>query len=112
MNQHEIKRLYFGVCIPIRFLLAYAAYAVPPRFLVWGVPFAVAAAIGWIILTLKPGIRTSGAFGETIWWQNTRPIHAALFLAFAAMVFYAPAQAYIPLLISPFVGMGYYFLFK
>ncbi len=64
--------LFFTVCIPTRFLVAFLG---PPR--------AIAAVVGgtWVGGLFNHGV---GFFGGRAWWANERWMHGVLWLAYAA----------------------------
>jgi hypothetical protein len=66
---------------------------------------AVLPAIGFMYIFIT-GIRKTGAevFGEKIWWNNLRPVHALLYLLFAYFAIHKNTQAWIFLLIDVIVG--------
>ena len=76
--------LYFGVCLSLRALIAYAFYrGAPARFLpIMGV-LAVMVAIGFMsiyVFEWRQGSVTETGKGCTVWWNDLRPIHAVLYL--------------------------------
>lgn len=83
-NLQKRLLLFLFVCIPTRLLFVYIAKNTPPSFLPLLGYLALLPAIGFAYLFLS-GTRTSGpeTFGEKIWWNNLRPIHALLYFAFA-----------------------------
>lgn len=99
MNKSTL--LFFLVCIPVRFLLAYLVKHNP----MYG-KYAIIPAIGFFsiyLMRLRPtGVET---FGKPIWWDNYRPIHGALYLLTAVYAFRANSHAYVPLLIDVLLGL-------
>ena len=89
MNDIQKRFALFLVgCIGVRSLFAYIAWATPVSYLPWLGAAALLPAIGflWIWAT---GARQTGpeVLGARIWWNALRPLHAALYLAFAAGAF-------------------------
>ncbi len=82
--QKRIALFLIG-CMGVRILIAYGAKVAPSWSLPWLGYLALVPAAGflWIWAT---GARQTGAevFGARIWWNALRPIHAAMYLAFAA----------------------------
>lgn len=76
--------LFLGGCIPLRIILAYIAYVSSAKILQYMGYIAILPAIGFIYIFLT-GARKTGAEtgGAPIWWNDIRPIHAGLYLAFA-----------------------------
>ena len=67
---------------------------------------ALLPAIGFIYIYLT-GSRQTGAevFGEKIWWNSLRPIHAILYLLFAYNAINGVKSAYQYLLIDVILGL-------
>ena len=80
--------LFLGGCIPSRLLFAYiskiSSLAVN-QFLAT-IAFIIATGFLYIYFTgsRKTGLETGG---ESIWWNNLRPIHALFYYLFAYMIF-------------------------
>lgn len=97
--------LFFGVCIPIRLAMVYAYQMekLPRR---WMIVAAVVCAIGLAYLYLadkrKTAFETGGA---PIWWNDSRPVYAAIFAAFAMMAYKNSPHAGMVLLLHPLFGL-------
>lgn len=68
--------LFLVLCIPSRLLLTYLTYKqLVPGLLLLGIGVSF-----WLIYLL--GLRKTGAetFGDTIWWDNLRPIHGTNYI--------------------------------
>ena len=76
--------LFLIGCIGVRSLIAYGAKVAPVWLLPWLGYVALLPAAGflWIWAT---GARQTGpeVFGGRIWWNALRPLHAAMYIAFA-----------------------------
>lgn len=76
--------LFLVGCLGTRALIAYGAKVAPAWLLPWLGYAALIPAAGflWIWAT---GSRQSGpeVFGGRIWWNALRPLHAAMYIAFA-----------------------------
>jgi len=90
--------LFFLGCIPVRILMAYLAYRFPNS--IFGL-MALIVAIVWLTATFP----THGLFQGIAWWKTLRPIHATLFLVYAAMTILLPQQAYIALGVDAIFGL-------
>ena len=107
MNAMQKRFLLFLIgCIGIRsilVLLAKNASAYNLKILGY---LALLPAIGFIYIYLT-GSRQTGAevFGEKIWWNSLRPIHAALYLLFAYNAINGVKSAYQYLLIDVILGL-------
>lgn len=96
--------LFILGCIPARVALAYVA----KTHTEWLRPLAaVALAIGLGFLFIYfTDARKSGAetFGQPIWWNDLRPLHGALYLAFATAAMAGRKDAWVILTIDVMVG--------
>jgi hypothetical protein len=85
MNNIQKRFMLFLLgCIPTRLFLVYLAKNIPVNDLpVLGYTLLLPA-IGFIYLFLS-GTRKSGpeTFGDKIWWNNLRPVHAIFYLLFS-----------------------------
>jgi hypothetical protein len=85
MLTNEQKRIFlflFG-CIGLRVAITYVAYKYQNLLPYMGI-IAILISFGFTIIYLG-GYRKTGAevFGDKIWWNDLRPIHALLYLLFA-----------------------------
>ena len=83
MNTAQKRMLLFLLgCIPMRLLFAYVSYRqiCMPYLAV----IALFISIGFMSIYLF-GLRPTGAetFGQPIWWNDLRPVHAVLYAVFA-----------------------------
>lgn len=104
------RALYLAVCLPVRLGIVLGAYLTLAG---WRLP--------WVLLGLGlsagfafqayDGRRTTGAFGQPVWWADLRWVHAILHGAFGmlALVGASPALACAPLLLDVGVSVGYAF---
>jgi hypothetical protein len=76
--------LFFIGCIGTRLLLVYIAKNIDITFLKYMGYLLLLPAFGFIYIYLT-GARQTGAevFGNKIWWNNLRPIHALFYLLFS-----------------------------
>jgi hypothetical protein len=89
MDENKLKRmlLFFFGCMGARFGIAWLAYAQR-----WLLPYmgavAVLIALSFIIIYVG-GYRKTGpeVFGDKIWWNNLRPVHAFMYASFAVLAF-------------------------
>ena len=81
--QKRVLLFLFG-CIPTRLALAYFAKIIPIDYLPLLGYVTLIIAIGFIYIYLTNS-RTSGpeTFGDKIWWNNLRPIHAIFYFIFS-----------------------------
>ena len=90
-----------------RFGLVYLAYALPTRYLPWmGIAAAVIAS-GFFLIYVngwrKTGMETGG---QRIWWNDLRPVHAALWFAFAVLALARQRKAWVVLLLDTLLGLA------
>lgn len=105
-NLQKRTILFLGLCIPMRFLIAFILYKLPLSYIFYSGFILLIPVIGWITIYLT-GIRKTGAetFGAPIWWDYMRPIHAGLYLACALMAINKRSNAYIPIVIDTILGL-------
>ena len=105
-NLQKRWAMFLGLCIPARFLLAYIARKLSPKYLkIMGVIFTIPI-IGWIYIYLTKSRQSGGeTLGAPIWWDHLRPIHAALYFTFVMMALRGERKSYIPLAIDPIIGL-------
>ena len=76
--------LFLVGCMGSRALLVYLAATVPLMWLKVMAVLAAVVALGFTAIYVG-GLRSTGpeTGGQPIWWDNLRPVHAALYAAFA-----------------------------
>lgn len=85
MNSMQARFLLFLIgCIGTRVAFAALAAYIPLSYLPYLGYLAIIPAIGFLYIFIT-GARATGAevFGERIWWNFLRPVHAAIYLGFA-----------------------------
>jgi hypothetical protein len=67
---------------------------------------ALLPAIAWIYIYFNNS-RSTGieVFGENIWWNNLRPIHAFLYILFSIMAFNKNTQSWKILFVDVLIGL-------
>ena len=104
--------LFLGICIPLRFVIAYVAKIISLKFLpLLGIPFLI---FGLVFMYLfLTNSRTTGAetMGDIIWWNDLRPLHAGLHLLFAVMAFKRNPQAWKVLIADASIGLIAFFAY-
>lgn len=112
MNQLQQRFLLFLIgCIGVRVLLVIVAKYVDTKYLQYLGYLALLPAIGFMYIYLT-GSRKTGAevFGETIWWNNLRPIHSILYFLFAYNAILGNKQSWIYLLVDVVLGFISFFV--
>lgn len=68
---------------------------------------ALLPVIGWIYIYVTNSRKTGPeVFGDEIWWNNIRPVHATLYLLFAVFAFMEKEYAWEFLLTDLIVGLS------
>jgi hypothetical protein len=104
--QKRFLLFLFG-CIPLRLLLVYIAKNASINILQIMGYLALIPAFGFIYIYYS-GSRPTGAevFGDKIWWNYLRPIHALFYIMFAlSAIYYKERTAYIWLLFDVILGL-------
>jgi len=112
MNNIQKRFLLFLCgCIVVRLIFVYLAKEISLKYLPLLGYLAILPAIGFTYIFLT-GSRKTGAevFGEKIWWNNLRPVHAILYFLFAYNAINHVKTAWVYLLIDVFIGL-FSFLF-
>jgi len=107
MNILTKRMLLFLIgCMGTRFLFVYISKNISIDYLPYLGYLALLPAIGFIYIYLT-GSRETGAevFGEKIWWNNLRPIHAVLYLIFAYSAITKNKNAWTWLLLDVLLGL-------
>jgi hypothetical protein len=107
MNTMQKRFLLFLIgCIGVRSIFVLVAKNASTYYLPILGYLALLPAIGFIYIYLT-GSRPVGAevFGEKIWWNNLRPIHATLYFLFAYNAINGNRMAYQYLLIDVVFGL-------
>ena len=107
MNDMQKRFLLFLIgCIGVRSILVLLAKNTSVYVLKILGYLALLPAIGFIYIYLT-GSRQTGAevFGEKIWWNNLRPIHAILYLLYAYNAINGVKSAWIYLFIDVVIGL-------
>jgi hypothetical protein len=107
MNKLQQLFLYFLVgCIGVRLLLVYIAKTVNNKYLPYLGYVALLPVAGFMYIHLFNGRKSNkGAFGEDIWWQNLRPVHALFYFLFAISAIMRKNFAWIFLMIDVTIGL-------
>jgi hypothetical protein len=107
MNSIQKRFLLFLIgCIGVRSLFVIIAKSVSITYLKYLGYLALLPAIGFMYIYLT-GSRKTGAetFGETIWWNNVRPVHSILYFLFAYNAIIGNRQSWIYLLVDVLIGL-------
>lgn len=109
--QKRFLLFLFG-CIGLRALFVVIAKNIDIKFLPYLGYLALLPIIGFIYIfatdSRKTGMET---FGEKIWWNNLRPLHAVLYGLFAYNAIIGNRNAWIYLLIDVVFGLFSFLIF-
>jgi hypothetical protein len=99
----------FGLCLLVRLLLVWGVSQLTRRGLQVAAALALVPAIAWVYLFVS-GARPTGpeTFGDPIWWNDWRPVHAGLYLAFSWQAWQASPTAWRWLAADVAVGLVAY----
>ena len=98
--------LFLVGCIGVRSYLVYLAKTVKPNNLKLMGYLALLPAIGFTYIYLT-GSRKTGpeVFGDKIWWNDLRPIHAMMYFIFAYLAIQGKEYAWKILLADVLLGL-------
>jgi len=110
MNRNNRIVIFLCICITLRAFLAYLAnkLASSNYLKLMGI-FALIVSSG-LIYQFIANPNKPGGFGGDSWWNNVRPVHAALYLVFAVMTVINPKYAYLALILDVIFGLGVFTL--
>jgi len=113
MNNIQKRFLLFLIgCIGTRSLFVYISKTIDVRYLPYLGYLALIPAIGFVYLYLSGTRQTGGeVFGDKIWWNHLRPVHAFLYFAFATNAISGNRNAWIYLLIDVIFGLANFLYF-
>jgi len=98
--------LFLIGCMGARLLLAYLASVANKTWLRVMGYLALLPAIGFLYLFVSGTRNTVGAFGEKIWWNSLRPVHALMYGLFAYAAITGNRNAWILLLLDALIGLS------
>jgi len=113
MNDLQKRFALFLIgCIGTRSLFVYIAKNISLKYLPYLGFLALLPAFGFTYIFLT-GARKTGAevFGEKIWWNDLRPLHALFYTLFASMAIMGNKFAWVWLLIDVLVGLTSFLFF-
>lgn len=110
-TQKRFVLFLFG-CIAVRSLFVIIAKNVNKKYLPSLGLLALLPAIGFLTIYFGGYRKTGGeVFGNKIWWNELRPVHASLYLMFAYLAFNKSDIAYVPLLIDVIIGLTVFLIY-
>ena len=107
MNQIQKRFLLFIFgCLTSRILITILAKNIDIKYLPILGYIALIPAFGFIYIYLTGSRNTGGeVFGNKIWWNSLRPIHAILYLLFSYNAIYKNKKSWIYLVIDILIGL-------
>lgn len=82
----ELKSKFFTQCIPARCLLAAGVYATKDEYMKYWMAPAGLAAVAGVYRYATYNDDQIGAFGQKVWWNNTRIIHSIISIIFIILI--------------------------
>lgn len=101
----------FSICITLRILLVLLVKYINPVYLPLVGYVALIISSGFFYIYLS-GSRKKGALGQTVWWNNLRPVHSLLYFLFAICAINKYDKSYIFLLIDVIIGIISFLTFR
>ena len=113
MNTIQKRFLLFLIgCIGLRSLFVVIAKNIDIKLLPYLGYLALLPAIGFIYIYVTDSRKTGAeTFGEKIWWNNLRPVHALMYGLFAFNAINKNPNAWIYLLIDVLIGLFSFLIF-
>jgi hypothetical protein len=108
--QKRFLLFLFG-CIVVRFLFVFIAKKYQ-KYLPYMGGIALLISIGFLYVYFsKSRITGREVFGEKIWWNDLRPIHALLYLLFAVFALNKVSYSWVILFVDVLIGLVSFLLF-
>ena len=105
LNPNRIFLFLFG-CIGVRSLFVYIAKKIDRKHLPKLGLLALIPVLGWLnIYFFNPRNTGPEVFGERIWWNQLRIVHALTYICFAIFAFQQKWFSYMPLLFDVVFGL-------
>jgi hypothetical protein len=113
MNSLQKRFLLFLIgCIGMRSLFVILARKANTEYLKYMGYLALLPAIGFIYIYLTGSRMTGGeTFGDKIWWNNLRPLHALIYFLFAYNAIIGNKNAWLYLLFDVVFGLTSFLIF-
>jgi hypothetical protein len=103
---HKRWAMFLGLCIPSRFLLSFILSKLSKTHLRILGFILLLPVIGWTYIYLTKSRMSGGeTFGQPIWWDFMRPLHAGLYLTASLMAISQNNKAWIPIAADTIIGL-------
>ena len=103
--------LFWGLCIPLRFGLAFLPTVLNGAQHYYLGTMVCAMAVGTLYLALTDS-RTCGFFGGKTWWAKFRRVHGFLLFTAAVLLFRQDRMACVPLLLDALLAIFLYLVIR
>jgi len=104
---HKRYLLFLLGCIPTRLLLALTAYKIDREKLPYMSILTIPIALGFLNIYFRSPRNTGPeVFGDKIWWNDLRPVHATLYILFSVFALKKNKNAWIFLLLDALLGLA------
>ena len=111
-NLQKRFALFLIGCIGTRLLFVYIAKHISLKYLPYMGILALLPAIGFMYIYIFNARKTGAeVFGEKIWWNDLRPLHALFYTLFATTAIMGKRIAWIWLLLDVFGGLVSFLIF-
>ena len=111
-NLHKRILLFLFGCIGTRSLFVYISKIISPQYLPILGYLALLPAIGFSYIYLTDSRKTGPeVFGDKIWWNFLRPIHASLYFAFAYLAINKNPNSWVVLLLDVIIGLTTFLIY-
>ena len=98
----------FSLCIALRFSIAFAVYKLyNNKYSKYLSIILLIIGLGFVYQYMSK-VRKVGAFGQKIWWDNYRPIHAILYVLGSVLLYMKNKYAFMPILLDTIIGIIVY----
>lgn len=105
-NKHKRFLLFLIGCIGTRAALVYIAKTISVESLKYMGYLLLLPAVGFMYIYLTDARKTGPeVFGEKIWWNDLRPLHALLYALFSYNAINENRNAYLFLLVDVLFGL-------
>ena len=106
MNELKKRFALFSICVFVRICLVILAKYIPKKYLKIMGFLTLIPGLGFAIIYLFK-LRKTGAevFGNKIWWNDLRPIHATLYLLFSYLAINKNKNSWYVLLLDVIIGI-------
>ena len=99
-------------CIGVRISIALIAKIINLKYLPYLGTIALIPAFGFLYLYIFNLRKTGVEAGGNIWWSSLRPIHAGMYILFAAYSFRKKRYAWLILLADAILGLSFWVMHR